>query len=113
MKVESGSPTSATAGSFVAVSRFVVANGLEEEVCAAFLARPHLVDGASGFVRMEVLRATERPSEFWLLTYWTDQESYASWHRAHAYRASHRGVPAGLKLEAGSASIRLFRKLCE
>jgi heme-degrading monooxygenase HmoA len=91
----------------------VVANGLEEDVCAALLARPHLADDAAGFVRMEVLRATERPSEFWLLTYWTDRESCASWHRGHAYRESHRGMPAGLKLEAGSASVRFFRKLCE
>jgi hypothetical protein len=62
MGVEAGDPASAgrSAGLFVAVSRFVIANGLEEEVCAAFRARP-----------------------------------------------------AGLKLEAGSASIRFFRKLCE
>src|SRR5271156_752015 len=115
MKLESNTSASTGAGTglFLAMSRFEVANGLEDEVAAAFLARPHLVDGASGFVRMEVLRGIDRPAEFWLLTYWTDQESYCSWHRGHGYRASHQGIPAGVKLEKGSASVRFLRRLCE
>ncbi len=49
----------ATAG-FVALSRFVVATGMEAEVNAAFRERSHLVDGMTGFVRMEVLCQSHR-----------------------------------------------------
>jgi heme oxygenase (mycobilin-producing) len=39
---------------FVAISKFAVANGMTAEVKQAFVNRPHLVDGAEGFVRMGV-----------------------------------------------------------
>ncbi len=101
------------ANPFVAVSKFVVRNELDEEVAAAFLARPHLVDDEEGFIRMEVLRGYETPKEFWLLTYWSDEQSYRTWHRGHTYKASHAGIPRGLKLEKGSASVTLFEKICD
>jgi hypothetical protein len=50
-----------TAAGFVALSRFVVANGMEAEVKAAFRERPHLVDRTAAFVRMEVLCPLDRP----------------------------------------------------
>ena len=43
------------------MSRFTVANGMEDEVRQAFRDRPHLVDDAPGFVRMEVLSPVDDP----------------------------------------------------
>jgi hypothetical protein len=48
---------------FVAVSRFSVANGMIAEVKDAFRNRPHLVDGASGYHRMEVISPVDHPTE--------------------------------------------------
>ena len=62
--------------SFVALSRFVVANGMEEAVRAAFSERPHRVDQAPGFLRMEVLRPEGHPEEFWLMTWWQEEASF-------------------------------------
>ena len=93
---------------FVALSRFVVANGMTGEVKAAFRNRPHLVDGASGFVRMEVLSPLDRPEEIWLITYWSDQASFSAWHRSHLYHESHQGIPKGLKLVPGETEQRGF-----
>lgn len=98
---------------FVAISTFVVANEKDDDVHAAFLERPHLVDDVEGFVRMEVLRNIEEPKEFWLLTYWTDQTSYEQWHRGHTYKASHVGMPAGLKLVPRSAKVRRLARISE
>lgn len=39
----------------VVLSKFRVRNGMEDAVRLAFRARPHLVDDAPGFPRMEVL----------------------------------------------------------
>lgn len=97
---------------FVAISRFIVANDMNEEVKEAFLQRPHLVDHAPGFVRMEVLNAHDKRSEFWLLTYWTDEQCFHEWHRNHR-RESHMLMPKGLKLVPGSAEVRYFQHICE
>ena len=94
---------------YVSISRFRVRNGMEGDVAEAFRGRPHLVDDAPGFVRMDVLSPAEDPSEFWLVTYWTDEESFRAWHRGHTFRESHAGIPKGLKLDAAATELRTFR----
>ena len=64
------------------LSRFVVANDMDAEVKQAFILRPHLVDNAAGFVRMDVLSPEDTPNEIWLMTYWVDIASYRSWHKS-------------------------------
>lgn len=81
---------------------------MEAAVKAAFRARPHLVDDAAGYVRMDVLSPTDAPNEIWLITHWTDKSSFESWHHSHLYRESHRGIPKGLKLVPGETKIRHF-----
>ncbi len=93
---------------FVAISRFLVKNGMESEVREAFRARPHQVDGADGFIRMEVLTPRERSAEFWLLTFWEDESSFRSWHGGHTFKESHSGIPKGLKLDPGETELRFF-----
>lgn len=93
---------------FIALSRFVIANDKSPEVKQAFANRPHLVDGAAGFVRLDVLSPRDDPNEIWLLTYWTHEAHYHAWHRSHAYHDSHEGIPKGLKLVPRSATIRYF-----
>jgi heme oxygenase (mycobilin-producing) len=102
------SAISPTPQGFAAISRFTIANGMTVQVKAAFHARPHLVDGASGFRRMEVISPVDRPEEIWLITFWTDEESFRTWHRSHLYRDSHKGIPKGLKLVPGETEIRHF-----
>jgi heme oxygenase (mycobilin-producing) len=90
------------------LSKFVVANSMDAEVKQAFLLRPHLVDNAAGFVRMDVLSPEDMPNEIWLMTYWTDISCYRTWHKSHAYHESHAGIPKGLKLVPGSTALRIF-----
>ncbi len=93
---------------FSAISRFTIANGMADAVRRAFRDRPHLVDGAPGFVRMEVMSPLDTPDEIWLLTWWADQASYRAWHRGHEYHESHRGIPKGLRLVPRSATVTLL-----
>lgn len=99
----------AAGAELVVVSRFTVANGTTEEVKRAFVSRPHLVDSVSGFVRMDVISPMDCPDEIWLLTYWTDEQSYRRWHRGHEYHESHKQIPRGVKLVPRSAEVRLFQ----
>src|SRR5918912_942676 len=63
-------PPSLHPGAFIALSRFTVANGMADQVKDAFVNRPHLVDDAPGFIRMEVISPCDDPREIWLFTYW-------------------------------------------
>jgi len=94
---------------YVSISRFRVRNGMEGEVADAFRGRPHAVENAPGFVRMDVLSPQEDAAEFWLVTYWTDEESFKVWHRSHEFRDSHAGMPKGLRLDPSATQLRAFR----
>lgn len=84
---------------FVAMSRFAVANGMIDEVRAAFRGRPRLVDEVDGFLKLDVLSPAEAPEEIWLITYWRDRASFLRWHHSPAHKQSHRLIPKGLKLD--------------
>jgi heme oxygenase (mycobilin-producing) len=111
----SGSPNAGAPvqpSGFVALSRFTVANGMTAEVKRAFVDRPHLVENAPGFVRLDVISPFDNPDEIWLITYWTDEESYRAWHRGHTYKGSHAGIPKGLRLDPSATGIRTFEFIC-
>ena len=95
----------------LAISRFKVRNGLEGQVQAAFLARPHLVDGVAGFLGMETYTETGDPALFYLVTRWTDVASYQGWHNSAAHHRSHNGIPRGLKLDASFTRVALLDRL--
>lgn len=93
---------------FVALSKFEIANGMTGEVKKAFVNRPHLVEQAAGFMRLDVISPLDYPDEIWLITYWTDEESYKTWHRSELHRESHKWIPKGLKLVPRSTQVRFF-----
>ena len=93
---------------FVALSKFEVANGMSAEIAAAFRDRPHLVDSAPGFVRLDVISPEGNPNEFWLITYWASRNDFETWHKTHLYRESHREIPKGLKLVPKATSLTFF-----
>ena len=101
------------AHTFVVLSRFTIANDMAQAVHEAFDGRPHLVDHAQGFLGMQVMSPVGNPSEIWLTTRWTDEQSYRTWHKSHAYHEAHRGIPKGLKLVPKSAEIQYFDLFAE
>lgn len=90
---------------FLSISRFAVANTFDDPARDVFLARPHLVDVALGFIRLEVVNPCAAAKEFLLLAWWQDEGSFDTWHRSHAYDASHAGIPKGLKLAPGRTAM--------
>lgn len=96
---------------FIALSQFTIANNMAEQVKDAFIKRPHLVECAAGFLRLEVISPMDNRDEIWLLTYWRDEDSFKDWHRSHLYHDSHKGIPKGLKLVPKSARLRFFEHI--
>jgi heme-degrading monooxygenase HmoA len=102
------------AGSLYDANRVVDVQGVErhENVgFTAFVQRPHLVDNAPGFIRLEVISPVDNRDEIWLLTYWLDEQSFKSWHHSHLYHDSHKGIPKGLKLVPKSVRLRFFEHI--
>jgi len=89
----------------LALSRFRVANSMEEQVRAAFIDRPGLVDSALGFLGMETFTDKSDPTIFYLVTRWSDQESFHAWHRSKEHHESHRFIPKGLKLDSSYTQV--------
>jgi heme-degrading monooxygenase HmoA len=93
---------------FVALSKFTIANEMDLAVKEAFRNRPHSVEAAPGFMRLDVLSPEENPKEIWLITYWSAREHFEEWHKSHLYRESHSGIPKGLKLVPKTTSLTFF-----
>lgn len=95
---------------FVVLSKFTVQSKPDSigDVRRAFRERPHLVEEAAGFVRLDVLSPEANPDQIWLLTYWTDQASFEQWFRTHRYQEAHKGVPAGLRLVSDQTEMIFF-----
>jgi heme-degrading monooxygenase HmoA len=83
----------------VVLSRFRVANGREADVARAFQERPRAVEQVPGFLWLEVFVDRADPALFYLMTRWTDLESFERWHGSDAHRQSHALIPKGLKLD--------------
>ena len=90
----------------VVVSRFRVANGMEDTVRQAFIDRPHRVDHAPGFLSVEALTDRDDPTIFYLVTRWTDHAAFEEWYGSDEHDRSHALIPQGLKLDAGWTQVR-------
>jgi heme-degrading monooxygenase HmoA len=95
---------------FTAISSFEILNGMEDEVKQAFINRPGLVEKYEGFLGLDVLSPVENPSQIWLITNWTDEASFKTWHKKHL-KDSHAGIPKGLKLVPHSFKLRFFNHI--
>ncbi|TXK47557.1 antibiotic biosynthesis monooxygenase [Pontibacter qinzhouensis] len=98
---------------YISISSFEIANDMAFEVKEAYRNRPHLVDNAPGFVKLQVLSPHENPNEIWLMTFWTDEESFQVWYKSHMFHDVHNSIPEGLKLVPGSVKIRGFEHVAE
>jgi heme-degrading monooxygenase HmoA len=97
----------------LALSRFKVANGLEDSVTRAFLDRPRLVEQAQGFLGLEVFIDSSDPSVFYLSTRWSTESAFRQWHSSEAHHASHKGIPKGLKLDAEFTQLTIMESVCQ
>jgi heme-degrading monooxygenase HmoA len=108
-------PQGTESSGFIALSKFTVDEGCDASgvshiarVKQAFRDRPHLVEDAPGFRKLEVFTPRGNANEIWLLTFWDDEASYATWHKSHLYHESHKGIPKGIRLVPRSTRIEYF-----
>jgi heme-degrading monooxygenase HmoA len=95
----------------IGLSRVKVANGCEDAVREALLKRPGLVDGVAGFLGLEAFTESTDASVFYLVTRWTDAESFQRWHSSPEHAQSQRGIPKGLKLDPSFTAVHTLKRL--
>jgi heme-degrading monooxygenase HmoA len=71
---------------------------------AAFRRRAGLVDGADGFVDLQVWQSDRDPGEVLMVSRWRDRACFRDYMRSAEHRTSHDRIPDDLK-----AIIRLER----
>lgn len=94
-----------------AISRFRVSNGTQAAVAEAFAHRVGLVDRQAGFLGLEVYTDAKDDALFYLVTRWSDEVSFGSWHHSEAHRESHRGMPRGIKLDKAHTQLFVMNRI--
>jgi heme-degrading monooxygenase HmoA len=89
---------------YVSMSRLRVPAERAPELVTAFRGRLHKVDGADGFVDLQVWRSDRDPEEVLMVSRWRDRAAFTAYMRSIEHRASHERIDPELK-----AAIKLER----
>jgi heme oxygenase (mycobilin-producing) len=89
---------------YVSMSRLRVAAERSDALVAAFRRRAHLVDGADGFVDLQVWRSDRDPEEVLMVSRWRDRAAFTAYMRSAEHRVSHDRIDPALQ-----AAIHLER----
>lgn len=71
----------------VKINRLAVPDGQREELEKRFAARKHSVDGAPGFEGFELLRPVAGETHYFVITRWSDEDSFRAWAAQRTPRA--------------------------
>jgi heme-degrading monooxygenase HmoA len=88
---------------FIAMNRFAVRKGSEEDFEAVWLGRDIHIDAVPGFVEFQLLRGPEQGEHVLYAshTVWCSRSDFEAWTRSEAFRAAHRGAGANKPLYEG------------
>jgi heme oxygenase (mycobilin-producing) len=82
---------------YVSMSRLRVPADRAQELVTAFRARAHLVDGADGFVDLQVWQSDRDRSELIMVSRWRDRAAFTAYMRSADHRTSHDRIPPHLQ----------------
>jgi heme-degrading monooxygenase HmoA len=89
---------------YVSMSRLRVPADRAPSLVAAFRRRVGLVDGADGFVDLQVWQSDRDPGELVMVSRWRDRAAFTSYMRSEEHQISHGRIDPALQ-----AAIRLER----
>jgi heme-degrading monooxygenase HmoA len=79
---------------FIAMNRFKVVPGAEEEFERVWTTRDTYLHGVPGFVEFHLLRGPEREDHVLYSSHsiWRSRAAFEAWTRSEAFRAAHRSA---------------------
>lgn len=98
---------------FIAMNRFKVVKGAEEDFEALWKGRESHLPAMPGFVEFHLLRGPEREDHhlYSSHTVWESRAAFENWTRSEAFRASHRGAPSTKPLYHGHPEFEGFETI--
>jgi heme-degrading monooxygenase HmoA len=89
---------------YVSLSRLRLEREAAPQLVEAFRSRAHLVDGADGFLDLEVWQSDRDLGELVMVSRWRDRAAFTLYMKSEAHRASHARIDpsldAAIKLES-------------
>jgi heme-degrading monooxygenase HmoA len=82
---------------YVSVSRLRIPEAEAPALVEAFQGRAHLVDGAEGFVYLQVWQSDRDAGEILMVSRWRDRDCFKAYMRSEDHAFSHGRIPAELK----------------
>ena len=82
---------------YVSMSRLRVPAERAPELVSAFRARARLVDGADGFVDLQVWQSDRDRGELLMVSRWRDRDAFKAYMRSADHRVSHDRIDPALK----------------
>ena len=81
---------------YVSLSRLRVPAHASDDLVAAFRRRARLVDGADGFVDLQVWRSDRDAGEIVMVSRWRDRDAFKAYMKSDAHRVSHGRIDPSL-----------------
>ena len=82
---------------YVSMSHLRIPEDRAGELIDAFRARAHLVDGADGFLDLEVWHSDRDPGELIMVSRWRDREAFKAYMKSADHATSHARIAPDLK----------------
>ncbi|MGE0385047.1 MAG: antibiotic biosynthesis monooxygenase [Gammaproteobacteria bacterium] len=95
---------------FVAMNRFRIARGREQEFVEIWRNRDSHLEGVPGFKSFQLLRgpATEEHTLFASHSIWESRQAFEDWTRSEAFRKAHANAGAAKGVYLGPPQLELF-----
>lgn len=95
---------------FIAMNRFQIAPGREEDFIAVWKNRESYLEGVPGFKDFNLLRGatTDQYTLFASHSVWASREAFDAWTHSEAFRNAHRGAGDTKGIYLGHPHLELF-----
>jgi heme-degrading monooxygenase HmoA len=95
---------------FIAMNRFQVVSGKEEEFETVWKGRESYLEDVPGFVEFNLLRgpAADDHTLYATHTVWSSRADFEAWVKSEAFRKAHAGAGGHKPLYAGPPRLELF-----
>ncbi|MEZ5525845.1 MAG: antibiotic biosynthesis monooxygenase [Pseudomonadales bacterium] len=98
---------------FLAMNRFKVALGKEDDFINIWKNRESYLDGVPGFLSFNLLRG-ETTDEYTLFSShatWESRQAFEDWTKSEAFRNAHRNAGAAKDIYNGHPKLELFETI--
>jgi heme-degrading monooxygenase HmoA len=98
---------------YIAMNRFKVIKGNEEEFERRWLGRDTYLDQLPGFVEFNLLRGPDRDDHtlYSSHTVWANKDAFENWTRSEQFRAAHRTAGDSKPLHLGHPEFEGFETI--